>query len=170
MKLGVTVLLLLALCTFCACGGGNNEPAANSDKPEAYEPDFSNPVGASDALARAIEDQDLELIEQVLAPDEREASMETYRRNFESTKKAGGDWKLEFEQGYYIDDDHTVTRVYYIQYENGKEKARAPIWTVFKRIDDGTWRYSPKESRKYAEEVESQPEDPPGNEPAANDG
>lgn len=159
-------LLVLPLCLLAACGGGDNEPARNSAAIEEYKPDFSNPVGATDAFARAIEDQDLELIELALAPEEREEALPLYKKNFEVTKQYNGDWQLEFEPGSYIDDNHTVTRATYIQFENGEEKARKQLWTVFKKVKDGTWRYSPAASRRYAEEVERQT--PPGNEPPAN--
>lgn len=100
-------------------------------------------------------------METVLVPEEREASLPNFRRNFESTREHNGDWRLEFEPGSYIDDNHAVTRANFIQIEHGKDKASGLQWVVFKKVEDGTWRYSPAESKRYAAEVEALPKNPP---------
>ncbi|MBZ0135364.1 MAG: hypothetical protein K8I27_03185 [Planctomycetes bacterium] len=168
MRLAIGSLLLLLLA---ACGNGDNAPDNSGVALAPFTPDFSSPGGATEAYQRAIEDQDEELMKAVLAAEEHEAKLPTYLDRLRQTKKEGLDWILEFKPGEYIDDDHVVTEVTYVQVKSGVKTPTDTFPIVFMKVSDGTWRFSSTLSRKLLEEAQraNQPPDNSGEAPGNHD-
>jgi hypothetical protein len=147
-----TLLILALLLVACGGGGEDNTPY----ELPAYTPDFSTPEGATEAFARAIETQDAFMMERALAPDERRERLPDYLRNFEQSKQQGITWRLEFAKGAYIDNNRTVTQVTFFRIKNGVETKDQHFPAVFIKVEEGTWHYSPAETKAFREELERQ--------------
>jgi len=161
------MLLILSLVLLGACGSGGNEGNTEAE-PEAYTPDFSTPSGATEAYARAIEGRDEELMKLVLASDEHDTKLQGYLGRIRASIKQEIEWRLDFEAGQYIDDDHVVAKVTFNQIKGGVTTPMESFPIIFKKVEDGTWRFSSTASRAFidaAERAANPPEEDPGEEP-----
>ena len=161
------MLLVLSLALLGACGNGGNEGNTGAER-EAYTPDFSTPAGATEAYARAIEGRDEELMKLVLASDEHDAKLEIYRERIRASIKQEIEWRLDFEAGEYIDDNHVVAKVTFNQVKGGVTTPMESFPVVFKKVEDGTWRFSSTASREVLEAAQraaNPPEEDPSEDP-----
>ena len=166
MSRAFCLLSLLVFGLLTACSNGDNSGNSITDvKP--FTPDFSTPGGATEAYARAIEDQNEELMTEVMVEAEREAKLAQQLHNIRESKKNGLDWRLDFESGSYIGDNMVVTNVTFNQIKGGVTTPMQEFPVVFVKVTDGTWRFSPVATREYqdAQEKANEPEDSENNEP-----
>lgn len=162
----ILISVLVMLCA--ACGGGEN--AADQVNREAtFIPDVSTPEGATETYARAIETSSITLAELVVMDEEREAVLAQMRANFQASEQQGLKWKLEFSDAEKLSDSLVQAKVQYIGLKDGKEQGREISWVVFKKIEDGSWRYSRALSKQLIEQMRPQPPSNDGDTPAAND-
>jgi len=166
----ILISFLVLLCA--ACGGGEN--AADQVNREAtFIPDVTTPEGATETYARAIETGSITLAEMVVLDEERDVLISQFRANFQASEQQGVKWKLEFSQAEQLSPVLAQARVDYIRLKEGKEAGRESSWIVFKKIEDGTWRYSRALSMQLIEQMKPKPpsngdDAPAGNEESAN--
>lgn len=168
MRSHVLILISLLVLLCAGCGGGEN--AADQVNREAtFIPDVSTPEGVTETYARAIETSSITLAELVVLDEEREAVLAQFRANFQASEKQGIKWKLEFSDAQQLSDSLVQAKVQYIGLKDGKEQGRENSWVVFKKIEDGTWRYSRALSKQLIEQMTPKPPANGGDTPAAND-
>jgi hypothetical protein len=165
--------LLVCLALLCAaCGGGEN--AADQVNREAtFIPDVTTPEGATETYARAIETSSITLAELVVLDEERETVLSQFRANFQASEQQGVKWRLKITDAQELSDSLVQAKVQYIGLKDGKEQGREVSWIVFKKIEDGTWRYSRALSMQLIEQMKPKPpangdDAPAGNGESAN--
>lgn len=169
MKQLIPVILIFALLP-AGCGGNDTPENRPISK---YVPDFSTPAGVTEAYAQAVETYDVELMEQVIVPDEREDELKSLRRDFESNEENGVTVRIEFPNAHIIDDETARAEVRYYFIKDGVEsETPRGFWVVFVKLDDA-WYYSPRRSielnRRIQEEARKKQEEDAGEEEDADE-